>query len=390
MKTERPPAPRSILLLTALSIAAQGSLSAGINDWINVGPVVGGFFRMAVDPQNPDIIYGIYGGTLVGVFKSKDGGASWNNAGLNGFSVGALIIDPQKSTTLYAVTSGPDEYGDPIRVFKSTDGGASWNESDSGLPGCCTDTLAIDPQNTGTLYATTGGYNARALFKSTDAGTSWSMIYGFSPGTYFGDLAIDPKTPGTLYLAIESGGAAMFKSVDGGTSWSAADAGLPGGSAYALTIDPTSPGTIYATTSGGVYKTADGAASWHAANSGLPIRSGISLCCGGVVIDPRNSNTLYTVTDNDAPFKSTDGGASWNAVGSGLVPGLRSADSRSTREAPAPYTQPHRMACTGAPMEASALPHTPGCEPFQSSRWRWIRNAQALYWPEALRPRTPA
>jgi photosystem II stability/assembly factor-like uncharacterized protein len=331
MRAKRPsapptwkPTPWSLLLLLALAIVAPGFLFGGMNDWTNVGPVGGDFFGLSVDPQNPGVIYG---GTRVGVFKSKDGGASWNNAGLNGFSVGTLIIDPQKSTTLYALTSGPDEDGDPIRVFKSTDGGASWNESDSGLPGNGPDTLAIDPQDTGTLYAVCYIFssNARGVFKSTDAGASWSMIYGFPSGIYFNDVGIDPKTPGTLYLAAaRSGGGGVFKSVDGGTSWSEADGGLPASAAEGLTIDPTSPATIYATTDEGVYQTTDGAANWHAVNSGLPIQPGTNYACciSTVVIGPRNSNTLYTLTANYALFKSTDGGASWKAVGFGLVPGL--------------------------------------------------------------------
>jgi hypothetical protein len=334
MKAERRSAPRtwkpkmrSILLLTALSIAAQGSLYAGINDWTNVGPVGGSFFSLAADPKNPGIIYA---GARVGAFKSKDGGASWNNAGLNGFAVSALIIDPQEPTTLYARTSGPDVVGN--RVFKSTDGGASWNESGSGLPASGPNTMAIDPQNPGTLYAVCYivSRNARGLFKSTDAGASWSMIYGFPSGIYLPDVAMDPQTPGVLYLAAgRNGGGGVFKSVDGGTSWSEEDTGWPA-DARALTIDPTSPATIYATTSGGLYKTTDGAASWHAVNSGLPIQSGITECCTRVVrvvIDPRNSNTLYAALydpiGNSVLLKSTDGGAGWNAVGSGLVPGLQ-------------------------------------------------------------------
>lgn len=322
MKTEQRSDPRTlkpqlwrILLLTALAIAAQGSLYAGINDWTNIGPVGGNFRLLAFDPQNPGIIYA---GTDVGVLKSKDGGASWNNAGLSGFGVSVLTTDPQQPAILYALT-------DASRVFKSTDGGASWNESDSGLPGaCCVYKLAIDPQNTGTLYAVPAG-SPSGLFKSTDGGASWSMIYGFiDPHFVFFDIAIDPKGPGTLYAAAQGGsaGGGVFKSVDGGASWSGADAGLRGASR--LTIDPTSPATVYATTSGGgVYKTTDGAASWHAVNSGLPIGSGAGACCGSaVVIDPRNSNTIYVPSRNGALFKSTDGGASWNAAG--LIPGLQS------------------------------------------------------------------
>lgn len=153
------------------------------------------------------------------------------------------------------------------------------------------------------------------------------MIYQPPVRFYFPNTAIDPKTPGTLYFAA---GGAVFKSVDGGITWSEADAGLPQGNYNSsLTIDPTSPATIYASTTGGVYKTTDGAASWRPINSGLPMGSGASGCCSSaVVIDPRDSNTLYVPNgdpfDHQQPgtiFKSTNGGATWNA--SVVVPGLQ-------------------------------------------------------------------
>jgi photosystem II stability/assembly factor-like uncharacterized protein len=317
-----------LFLLTALAIAAH----AGIDDWANVGPVGGAFSLLAIDPQNPGIIYA---GTDVGVFKSTDGGASWNNAGLNGFPVSALIIDPEQPTIIYAVTTLRPDGGPPAvlwstaGVFKSTDGGGSWN----ALPVCCPLKLAIDPQNTGTLYALDAvlrvGSGAVVVSRSTDAGASWSKIYELSSDvyTFFNYITVDPKTPGTLYVAMQD--LAVFKSVDGGASWSEADAGLRGAGSRSfadggLTIDSTTPATMYASTSGGgVYKTTDGAASWHAVNSGLPIGTGAGACCSSaVVIDPGDSNTLYVPNRDGALFKSTDGGASWNA--SGLIPGVRS------------------------------------------------------------------
>src|SRR5436190_21815094 len=96
MKAERRSAPHvlkpilwSILWLAAPAIVAQGSLYGGIDDWTNVGPEGGSFWQLAVDPQNSGIIYGLTG---AGLFKSKDGGGSWNNDGQNGFAVYALMI----------------------------------------------------------------------------------------------------------------------------------------------------------------------------------------------------------------------------------------------------------------------------------------------------------
>ena len=138
-----------LLCLTALAIA-QGSLYALGNEWTSVGPEGGSYWQILIDPQSPGIFYAT---TSAGLFRSKDGGASWNNVGLNGFAVYGLTIDPQQPDTLFAAAtnSRPDE-DTIVNIFKSTDGGVSWKESDSGLSGCCVQSLGIDPQNTGTLY----------------------------------------------------------------------------------------------------------------------------------------------------------------------------------------------------------------------------------------------
>jgi photosystem II stability/assembly factor-like uncharacterized protein len=292
---------------------------------------------IAIDPQNPAIIYL---GADVGVFKSKDGGASWNHAGLEGFDVRALIIDPRQPTILYA--HAVRAVYDVASVFKSTDGGASWNESDSGLPVCCINKLAIDPQNSVTLYILSN--SDQGLFKSTDAGASWTPAnYGLPPVPVFA-FAIDPKKPSTLYAGTEFG---VFKSDDGGSNWRSANSGLPlvtlqgplgepvsrYVSVDSLVIDPQNPSTVYAVASGfvdgsitgvtvvyargGLFKSSDGGGSWNPAGLVLPE----SLASDRIIltIDPRNPSTLYAGTYYGI-FKSTDGGASWSPLNSGLPP----------------------------------------------------------------------
>ena len=313
-----------IFCLTAVAVVAQGRVYGAIGDWTNIGPEGGNYWQVVVDPENPGTMYAT---TSAGLFKSEDGGASWDSSGLNGFAVYALVIDPQQPDTLYAAAtnSRPDE-DTIVNIFKSTDGGASWNESDSGLSGCCL-SLGIDPQNTSTLYVLSGA-PTRGIFRNTDSGASWRMIYALSGGLYFDDLAIDPNSPGTLYAPAHftGGGAAIFKSVDGGTSWSEADAGLPdlSGPVYfpiQLTVDPASPATMYATMSGSLlFKTTDGAATWHTVGR-LPIENLNSQRISAVVIDHRDSNTLYCPRNESLQpaviFKSTDGGDTWTMIPGG-------------------------------------------------------------------------
>src|SRR3989454_550397 len=142
-----------------------------------------GVLSLAIDPLTPTTLYA--GDDASGVFKSMDGGANWSSAllfhyGLCGpcGGVGALTIDPLRQTTLFGGTGvitaydydGSFLYTASGGVFKSTDGGASWNAIGlTGVGGVLT--LAIDPLTPTTLYAGTG---ISGVHKSTNGGLSWS------------------------------------------------------------------------------------------------------------------------------------------------------------------------------------------------------------------------
>jgi photosystem II stability/assembly factor-like uncharacterized protein len=289
-------------------------------------------YALVVDPQNSRTLYA---STDRGLFKTRDGGASWvemnSPKGLNGWGL-SLAIDPQTSGTIYAGLSGD-------RVYKSTDGGETWTAPSAGmedyfnwtvLPG----SLAIDPQNPATLYAAMH----HGVYKSTDGGASWRAATAGLP-LGLDDvrmLAFDPKKSATVYAAcrgdVNGGGVFVvggaYKSTDGGITWRAVNVGLPSQNLdmESLVIDPQSPDTIYAGTNSGIFKSTDGGASWSAANAGLPPFFGfVSLA-----IDPHDTSTVYTTLQSPRPtigvrqdqsgyslgvFKSTDGGASWVSVG---------------------------------------------------------------------------
>ena len=101
---------------------------------------------IVLDPRSLDGLRR-YGGRKGGVFKSTDGGTSWqgDKSGL----IAALAIDPARPTTLYAAT-------DPGGVFRSTDAGKSWRSFDAGLTDRNVTAFALDPTGR-TVYAATGG-----------------------------------------------------------------------------------------------------------------------------------------------------------------------------------------------------------------------------------------
>ena len=170
----------------------------------------GDILALAIDPLTPTTLYAAMDGG--GLFKTTDGGASWNATGLTNISVLALAIDPLTPTTLYAGV-----YGGPV---KSADGGASW--SATGLTAIDVYSVAIDPLTPTTLYAGTNG----AVHKSTDSGASWNATGSLldyprwwtnNPAfARVSSVAIDFVTPTTLYAAINVLSAGWYGSPTGG------------------------------------------------------------------------------------------------------------------------------------------------------------------------------
>ncbi len=229
---------------------------------------------MAMDPVDPETLYlgetededGIYA-----LVKSTDGGASWSSVwdDTNGLESGlnTLAIDPFTPTTLYAGVGDSGNYGESglaaSGVFKSTDGGASWNITT--LKGAAVTVLTIDPTKPSTLYAVTQGIYSepigfRGLFKSTDGGASWVAIGGgldrlSGVGATITSVVIAPSDSNIVYAATSGDG--IYRSVDGGGNWVRFNDGLTNLNVRALAIAPGPQATLYAATPGGVFKAVD-------------------------------------------------------------------------------------------------------------------------------------
>jgi hypothetical protein len=197
---------------------------------------------LVIDPIRPDILYlGVRRPTVLpnavpiklldeplhnSVFKSTDAGASWTptDFGMPVFSISDLAIDPQMTSTVYAVT-------DTQGALKSTNGGANWFRI--GNAGLFASRLIVDPTNSATLYAN----GPIGILKSTDGGASWVLI----PPQHFPltSLAMDPQTPSTLYAGNQDG---LFQTTDGGASWRVR---LDRVFVKAIALDPRQPSNIY-------------------------------------------------------------------------------------------------------------------------------------------------
>jgi photosystem II stability/assembly factor-like uncharacterized protein len=234
------------------------STDAGASWTRTVMPKGNGVHGVAIAPQNPNTVYAW---NHQGLFKSSDGAASWSTVNLHG--VLALAIDPQSPDTVYAgigyggvfkSTDGGASWSAVSSGLPTTPNGVAACVPNSNAYVAVT-ILVIDPQNPSTLFAQTGGpgsisCKAAGIYKSTDGGTTWSAAnsgFGF-PGPVVTTLAIDPQNSSTVYAA---NGGGIFKSADGGASWSAVNSGLTTLNVQTLAIDPQNPSTLYAGTNGG-------------------------------------------------------------------------------------------------------------------------------------------
>ena len=295
------------------------SIGLPIQPWLSI------VTSLAVDPSNPETVYA---GTLGGVFKTTNGGTSWieANSGLQATEVTVaghepdfivvldVAVDPFNPSTVYAVTPGRD-------IYRSTDGGANWATISSSLPFANLWALAIDPSNPSTLYSVTAG---DGVFRSTDEGTVWSGLSSGLTGAHTGPVAIDPTDSHIVYVVNRETG--LMKTTNGGQVWTPVDLPLPlpypsAGSPdiQSLAIDPVNPAILYLGTRDEsfealVFKTTDGGQSWSDASSGL---EETYSPVASLVIDPSSPSTLYAGTGGGL-FKSSNGGQSWALANSSL------------------------------------------------------------------------
>ena len=194
-----------------------------------------------------------YAGTAdgFGVFGSTDGGRTWRSIGPRGvIYVQALAIDPRNPSVVYV--GAP--FGTTRGLYKSVDGGGSWQWLDALRVGVTA--IALDPQSPSTVYAATGGGDG-GVYRSTDGGTTWQpentglrVRFKTRAGRWttttraVAALAVDPAVPATLYAATDGG---VYRSSDGGESWRAFNAGLTDPDVTSLALDATGR-TIYAGT----------------------------------------------------------------------------------------------------------------------------------------------
>jgi photosystem II stability/assembly factor-like uncharacterized protein len=237
--------------------------------------------RILIDPNNPEVVFVAALGHAYapndqrGVFRSTDGGKTWQRVLFKDENTGAidLAFDPSDPHTLYAAlwqtrrppwNVYPPSNGPGSGLYKSTDGGNTWEQlTGHGLQseGLGRIGIAVAPTKPNRVYlivdAKQGG-----VYRSDDAGQNWQLadseprIWG--RGWYFGGITVDPKNADIVYVCNTS----TYRSTDGGKSFDAVK-GAPGGDDYHnLWIDPDDPQRMIVSSDQGVVISVDGAKTW--------------------------------------------------------------------------------------------------------------------------------
>ena len=313
--------------------------------WEFAGPTnVGGRISdLEYDPNNTDIIYA--GASTGGVFKSTDGGISFFSVfdELAVLPIGDIAVDPVNSNIVYAGTgeaNGGHNNFAGAGIYKSTNGGQTWNQS--GLQSTVTiGRIVINPLNPLRIYAAAAGsYFApnpeRGVYRSDDGGATWTNILFVNDSTGAIDIAMDQSNPDNLLAAMwkrtryPNGGSLtgetsqLHRSTDGGNSWTVLGPsnGLPNSSTQTVgrigvSISRSNPNVAYAlytnTSLVGFFKTTNGGLNWTDADPGNTLDNGFSTFSwyfGNVRIHPTNPDIVY-VLDYEI-MRSTNSGNTWN------------------------------------------------------------------------------
>ena len=236
-----------------------------------------------------------------GVWISHDGGKSWSEpAQLNGQPVHALAQAPSDPRTLYA--------GTLEGVFRSSDGGATWAEISP--PGSHEiheiESLAVDPNDADTVYAGTW----HLPWKTSDGGKTWHNIkQGLIVDSDVFSIIVDPEHPHTVYLSACSG---IYKSENAGTLFRKIQ-GIPTEArrTRSLMQDPEKREVVYAGTTEGLYKTVN-------AGKKFDRMTDADVVVNAVYVDPGDSNRVLLATDRSGVLTSQDGGATFTPSNQGI------------------------------------------------------------------------
>jgi photosystem II stability/assembly factor-like uncharacterized protein len=289
---------------------------------------------VVLDPSNPEVVWvgtgenvsGRHVGWGDGVYKSMDGGASWQQMGLkNSEHISKILIDPRNPQIVYVAAEGPLwSSGGERGLYKTMDGGKTWKlvleiDADTGV----TD-AEFDPSNPDIIYAAAyqrrrktwallGGGPNSGIYKSMDKGETWKEVKSGLPQSDMGKigLAVTPADPQIVYATIESDNEnkGFYRSTDKGESWQKSNSYISGGTGphyyQEIEASPTDPDLVYQMDVF-IHVTRDGGKTFNYAETGRAKHSDNHA----LWIDPINGQHLIVGTDGGL-YESFDEGFTW-------------------------------------------------------------------------------
>ena len=329
----------SLFILADLRAAVTESSYADLN-WRPVGPFRGGWATaVAGHPDQPTTFY--FGSADGGVWRTGNAGVTWEPLFEDGgsASIGALTLAPGNPDVIWIGTGQIQQrwdIADGDGVYRSLDGGHSWQHAglaDSRHIGA----LWVDPRDADTAVVAAlghvfGSHPQRGLFRTEDGGAHWNKVLYLDDTTGAADVSFSADRPDILYASLwqvqrhpwldyfqptVGAGSGIYRSTDGGRSWSKVGGnGLPEGPLGRIEL-AVAPGrdaqrvwaAVQTAAGGALYRSDDGGEHWAMVNDDASLASSYM---GWLTADPKDADTVWA---GGQPLRrSTDGGANFIIV----------------------------------------------------------------------------
>ena len=336
--------PLIVICLLASTAVAQngGTVKSPLEEafsrleYRSIGPAIMGGRIADVEgvPGDPNVVY--VASASGGLWKTTNGGVTWKPIfeRQGTLSIGDIALAPSNPEVVWVGTGESNvrnsvSFGDG--VYRSTDGGKSWQHM--GLKDTeRVSAIAIHPQNPDIVYIGALGHafgpnEERGVFMTTDGGKTWTKTLYIDNQHGVADLEIDPTNPNILYAGMwsferkpwthrsgsEKGG--VYKSIDGGRTWNKLTNGLPKLiGRIGIRVAPSNPNVVYAimeAKDGTLYRSDDRGETFKMVSKQDSIVSR-GFYYTTVRVDPTNENRVYAVAST--LFVSVDGGKTFRSI----------------------------------------------------------------------------